>query len=159
MKCKKCGIEIAETAVFCKKCGTKIEKVINEELEIGVKKFEDLSLKLREISDEMIREYVSKMKCIEIENLNIEIKFKEEIQDLKDLLVMKDDELQELRKQISILEENLKEAKNRIEVFESGEKMDMKVEKDNQISEFCYNCGDVITDDMLYCGNCGVRLK
>lgn len=162
--CKKCGAEVSNNAMFCKKCGAPIEKdvsTINSEKE--VKEFEFLSLEMRTLFDKMLASYVSGMQAVEVEKSKTAENFKKEILEIQELLDSRNEELKVLKDKLDVREREITLLKEKIMELESNKKVDVVNNEENNICEenpqFCYGCGEPITEDMLFCGTCGMKLK
>lgn len=163
-KCYKCGAELSEKAFFCKKCGTPIEKKRDKEVSNGaLDELQNLSLEMRRNCDQMITVYVSEMKKLEVDKKSILEESQKEILDLKEKIIAREKELEVVKEKLNSCEEELENVKIELGLLE---KLQMSKEQVNDFADgkkdknkYCYGCGELITEEMMFCGTCGMRLK
>lgn len=130
MKCIKCGNELREDSVFCTYCGAKLETV-SVVAGPGKKAPQD------ELEDMFghIREYVKEQKA----GMKKKLEEKEEkINDLEE----------QLKKQEALIKE-LQERLNKPQVVAAGP----------SAANICSGCGNEISEDMVFCNRCGMKVR
>lgn len=172
VKCRNCGEELSSTAVFCKKCGAAIVKDVNIEENVNQEAtFQELSLEMRNISDQMIAFFVSSMKQMEVEKKMLSDNSQKEIAKLKEQLNSSKVELDNFKETLQEKENLLIKANEKIKDLEcvllnisSGNLESEEILKGVQNNgeekdKICRGCGEIITEDMIFCASCGMKLK
>lgn len=153
MKCLNCGNELESDAKFCTVCGANIEVMLNEQ---GEKSEDSLAL-VNELMGlgELLK--AAQMAFSKIESTyHIVLKENEETEDKKAELIV---ELEAYKKNEDVVRGKLEEYKEKVrklqlEIAElqSGNQCTCKKVE----SDVCTNCGKQLSEDMLFCNQCGV---
>lgn len=130
MKCIKCGNELREDSVFCTYCGSKLETV-SSVVSPGEKAPQD------ELEDLFvrIREYVKEQK----DNMKKTLEEKEE--------------------KINGLEEQVKKQKTLIKELQERLNKQQVSAAVPSAANICSGCGNEISEDMVFCNRCGMKVR
>lgn len=168
--CKKCGFSIPEGVLFCKKCGTPVQSIETDEMDAGltIEELTKYSLDMRELSDHMIATYVKAVKKMELELDKVKIEAESTISNLERKIREYEGEIRRYKAYVSDLEEKVGEAEaytNQLlgekTVLEKENKKlrleHLDREQERKEATFCSNCGELLDEGTLFCGNCGTE--
>ena len=168
--CKKCGFSIPEGVLFCKKCGTPVQSIETDEMDAGltIEELTKYSLDMRELSDHMIATYVKAVKKMELELDKVKIEAESTISKLERKIREYEGEIRRYKAYVSDLEEKVSEAEaytNQLlgekTVLEKENKKlrleHLDREQERKEPTFCSNCGELLDEGTLFCGNCGTE--
>ena len=168
--CKKCGAQIEDGSLFCTECGTPApaEEVTREKAEATAGRLEDLSLKMRALCDEMTAVYIKGIKEIDVVIGQTKQGAESAVQELRGQLEEQTKENEKLRSRISAMETEINGFKKKVREL-TDENRVLKEDADRHRDSagavepappaVCPKCKAPVNEDMLFCVNCGTRLR
>lgn len=161
--CENCGAEIVDGMIFCKKCGAPARPESTDICDES-EKLQKMSLEVREACDRLLACYVTGITSMRLSIDAIQDNSAAQISALTEELRLANEKLCQMQSELAALQsENVRLTAENQDLQNINlaltEHLQSTTAETTSEDGICPNCGEAVEANMLFCGNCGCKLK
>jgi len=138
MNCVTCNQELKEGVLFCTSCGTKVEEVRKE-----------VNTEIQSIEPSKWNNVIACMEGVLNEEMQ---KSQMQISEMEEVLNQKDAEIQGLKNEMLTYQQQIANLQREVEIEKTKNKVEAQTVS-------CPNCSNIVTPEMIFCNECGTKIR